>query len=108
MRILLLLLFLIVTATVNGQLIDLKQGMKIISSVTIRKDLYGLNAPDASGKVSLESIPVIEIAGNNIVVDFNNAILQGSNDKQTPDEFYGVAVRVKGGKNITVKFIGSL
>ena len=102
MRILLLLLVIVVVTTANAQ-VDLKPGMNITSSITIRKDLYTLNALDASGKVSLESIPVIEISGNNIVVDFNNAILQGSNDKQTPEEFYGVAVRVKGGKNITIK-----
>ncbi|HEX6179944.1 MAG TPA: right-handed parallel beta-helix repeat-containing protein, partial [Chitinophagaceae bacterium] len=103
MRILLALLFILATATVNGQVIDLKQGMKITSSVTIRKALYSINSPDASGKVSLETAPVIEISGNNIVIDFNNARLTGSNDKDMPDEFYGLAIRVTGGKNITIK-----
>ena len=46
---------------------------------------------------------VIIIEGNNIIVDFNNAILKGSNKKTSPDEFFGVAVFIKGGKNITIR-----
>ena len=93
MRILLLLLVIVVVTTANAQ-VDLKPGMKITSSTTIRKDLYALNAPDVSEKVSMESIPVIEIAGNNIVVDFNNAILKSA--KKIPDQFIVVAVFIKG------------
>ncbi|MGB8194132.1 MAG: right-handed parallel beta-helix repeat-containing protein, partial [Chitinophagaceae bacterium] len=79
------------------QMTDLKAGMKITSSVKVRSAVFALNAP-----VDVQ-VPVIEISGDNIVVDFNGAVLRGSNDKQFPDEFYGVAILVKGGKNITIK-----
>src|SRR4051812_48873175 len=76
--------------------IELKKGMTIKSSVQIKKGAYLLNGSD-----SLKS-PVIVIEGNNITVDFNDAVLQGSNDKNYPNEFYGLAILVIG-NNITIK-----
>ena len=49
------------------------------------------------------SASVIEIEGNNIVVDFNNAVLDGNINKSLPDKFFGVAVNIKSGENITIK-----
>jgi parallel beta-helix repeat protein len=78
--------------------VDLKAGMVITGSVTINANRYTLNAP-----ADLKQ-PLVVIDGNNIIVDFNHAILQGSNDKSRPDEFYGLSIRVKkGSKNITIK-----
>lgn len=93
------LLFLLVFAPMfaHAQLTELKAGMKINSSVKVRGAVYSLNA-----KADLAT-PLIEISGENIVVDFNNAVLRGSIDKQMPNEFYGLAVLVKGGKNITIR-----
>ncbi|MGG9963669.1 right-handed parallel beta-helix repeat-containing protein [Ferruginibacter sp. SUN106] len=76
--------------------ITLQKGMIIKTSVQIKKDRYLINGGD-----SLKS-PVIIIEGNNITVDFNNALLQGSNNKIYPNEFYGQAILVKG-NNITIK-----
>lgn len=73
------------------------KGMKITQSVKIKRQVYKL---DASLKMD-EGVIVIE--GDNIIVDFNNAILNGSNSKKKPDEFFGVAVLIKNGKNITIK-----
>ncbi|MEJ0106284.1 MAG: hypothetical protein WDO19_28665 [Bacteroidota bacterium] len=47
--------------------------------------------------------PVILIEGNNITVDFKNAILKGSNTHKNPDEFFGVAVLIQNSKKVTVK-----
>lgn len=78
--------------------IDLVPGMVIRSSVTINQRSYPLAAAADISK------PLLTIEGNNITVDFNQAILQGSGDKTRPDEFYGLAVLVKkGSKNITLK-----
>ncbi len=78
--------------------IRFQPGMVIRESVTITRDHYTLNA-----KPSFTDA-LIEIEGNNIEVDCNQAILQGSNDKSRPDEFYGLAIRIrKGSKNITIK-----
>ena len=40
---------------------------------------------------------------DNITVDFNKAELKGSNNKEWPNDFYGTAIIIKGGKNITLK-----
>lgn len=78
------------------QIVELQKGTIITSSAIIKKLTYRLNATD-----SLQD-PLIRIEGNNITVDFNDCILQGSNDKQLPNEFYGLAVHIKG-DNITIK-----
>jgi parallel beta-helix repeat protein len=46
---------------------------------------------------------VIIIEGNNIIVDFNNAILKGSNKQTEPDQFFGVAIIIRNSENITIK-----
>lgn len=76
--------------------VPLKKGMVITHSVTIKKGDYALN-----GSAALDR-PVIEITGHDIVVDFNGAVLHGSNDKKRPDEFYGTGVLVTG-TGITIK-----
>lgn len=81
---------------VAGTPLPLKSNMIIRSSVQIKKGTYLLNASD-----SLQ-VPLIRIEGNNITVDFNKAVLHGSTDKQLPNEFYGLAILVKG-NNITIK-----
>ncbi len=79
-------------------IIRLKAGMVIKESAIISRETYLLNAP-----LSLTENLVL-IDGNNLVIDFNGAILQGSVDKTRPDEFYGLAIRIKkGSKNITLK-----
>ncbi|MBP6024024.1 right-handed parallel beta-helix repeat-containing protein [Ferruginibacter sp.] len=75
--------------------VELKANMVIKSSVLIKKSTYFLKANSSNA-------PLITITGNNITIDFNNAILHGSNNKQFPNQFYGLAVLVKG-NNITIK-----
>lgn len=76
--------------------VELKKGMIISSSIQVKKAVYSLNGTDSLNR------PVITIKGNNITVDLNNALLQGSNDKQLPNQFYGLAILVEG-NNITIK-----
>jgi parallel beta-helix repeat protein len=82
------------SASVTGQVI-LKKGMKIRSSVLIKKAVYHL------GGTAVDD-PVIEVSGNNIVVDFNGSIMEGNHAFQMPDEFKGLAIRVTG-SNITIR-----
>ena len=76
--------------------VELKPGMVITSSANIKWGIYSFNGRDSLNR------PVILIQGNNITVDFNRAVLLGSNDKQLPNEFYGLAVLIKG-NNITIR-----
>jgi len=76
----------------------LKKGMIITHSVMISRATYNLN-----GDASLKQ-PLIIIEGKNIIVDFNQSVLQGSNDVDEPNKFYGLAVLIKkGSENIIIK-----
>ena len=75
----------------------LKKGMVIRSSMKIKKATYRLDGFDSLQRA------VILVEGNNLVIDFNQAILQGSSNKKNPDAFYGLAILVKNGRNITIK-----
>lgn len=94
---LLLLALFCVYQSAMAQAINLTARTTIHRSVKIKKQVYHLNGSDSLSR------PVITISGDNIVVDFNGATLFGSKGKSRPDEFYGVAVRVLSGKNITIK-----
>lgn len=89
------LLVLSATASPNPPL-ELKRGMLITTSVQVKKAFYPINGYDSLNR------PVIMISGNNITVDFDNAVLMGSNDKELPNQFYGLAIFIKG-DNITLK-----
>ncbi|MFN2438589.1 MAG: right-handed parallel beta-helix repeat-containing protein [Chitinophagaceae bacterium] len=96
-KIAIVILLLFAFTIVQAQDIVLKNGMIITRSAKIKKTTYLIDAYDSLNKA------VIVIEGNNIVVDFNNAVLKGSNTKKRPDEFFGVAIIVSNGKNITIK-----
>ncbi len=76
--------------------VTLKKDMVIKTSMQIKRADYRLNGYDSLNK----SLIIIE--GNNITIDFNKAVLRGSNEKQFPNEFYGLAILIKG-NNITIK-----
>jgi parallel beta-helix repeat protein len=72
-------------------------GMKLSKPAIFKKAIYKLDAPADT------SAAVILIEGNDIVIDFSNAELKGSNKETNPDKFAGIAIRVRNGKNITIK-----
>jgi len=84
-------------AQLQAQLTPLSKGMHISSSVKIKPGVYHLNYAGEPFTA------VIEIEGNNLVVDFNNAVLDGNIHASLPDQFFGVAINIKAGKNITIK-----
>jgi len=89
----LMLLYFITAAQVK----PVTRGMKISKSVKFKKAIYKLDAFDSLDKA------VVLIEGDNIVVDFNNCTLKGSNNKKTPDEFFGIAILIRNSKNVTIK-----
>ncbi|MBC7904801.1 MAG: right-handed parallel beta-helix repeat-containing protein [Gemmatimonadaceae bacterium] len=74
----------------------LYSGVRITSSAKILPQVYRLNA--VAGKQI-----VIEVEGDNLVIDFNGAIIDGNIKGELPDKFTGVALYVKKGKNIVIK-----
>src|SRR5258705_7852706 len=103
-QIIVLFFGLIVVNGINAQLVpqqreekSLMKGMKITQTTKIKKGVYKIDAVD-----NIEQ-SLILIEGNNITVDFNNAILKGSNAKKNPDEFFGIGVMILNSKNITIK-----
>lgn len=92
----LLFFFLLVAMSTEAQVL-LKRGMVIKKSAKVKKGTYALKGYDSL------SNGVVIIEGNNITVDFSQATLKGSSDMQKPNDFSGVAVIIKGGKNITIK-----
>lgn len=87
----------LIVSALHAQLTMLKAGMKITKSVKIMPGVYNINGANDSAAA------VIEIEGNNITVDFNQAQLDGNIKGTLPDKFTGVAILIKGGKNITIK-----
>lgn len=88
--------------------ITLEKGMTIRQSGKVAPRTYALAGAredvftDTSS--GLYCRPVITIEGENIEVDFQRALLKGSDDIRRPDLFAGVAILVKG-RNITLKNI---
>ena len=80
----------------HAQLV-LKKGMIINKSVKIKRATYNLDGYESF------NTSVIVVEGDNIVIDFDNAVLNGNVKKAMPDQFYGVAILIRSGKNITIK-----
>jgi len=95
-RICTITLFIFFYASLHAQEKALINGMKITKTFKARKATYKLDAQS-------DDQPVVIIEGNNITVDFNNATLKGSNDKNQPDEFYGTAIIIRNCRNVTIK-----
>jgi hypothetical protein len=91
-----LLLFIFVFSSLPAQIL-LKKGLVIHRSVKIKKANYDLDGYDSLKR------SVIVIEGNNIVVDFNGAILNGNTRNLMPDQFYGAAIIVHNAKNIIIR-----
>ncbi len=93
----LLLILIFMPAFLFCQEIELRSGMKISRSAKLKQGLYLLDA------LKDTSAAVVLIEGNNIVIDFNNAELKGSNDVKDPDQFYGIAIYIRNSNKVTIK-----
>ena len=71
-------------------------GGVISQSVILERDTFRLEGNDSV------KVPVLTIAGNNLTVDFNGAVLTGADNEKRPDRFSGLGILIKG-KNITLK-----
>lgn len=86
-------------APLHAQLptVELRRGMVITSSVRIAPKVYRI-----TGNPSLDSAVVV-VRGNDLTVDFTGATLLGIPPASDPDLAIGVAIRVDGGRNVTIR-----
>lgn len=90
------LLPILLTATAF-QSIDLVEHPVLTASSSVKPGVYSLGNSDDDGKTA-----ALTIRGNNLVVDFKGAILQGTPQSTEPDQRKGTGVLVQG-KNVTIK-----
>lgn len=79
---------------VEGQIKLNKSGVTINATTQILKGEYFLEGTNNE--------PQIIITGEDLTINFNNAELSGNKNINEPDKFTGIAILVKGGKNITI------
>lgn len=91
------LLALIEAGPAARQVVPLTAGMVIERSITVRPGTYRLAA-----SADLKT-PALTVRGENIVIDFNGATLDGSPEGADPDQFAGVAILVDGGSKVTIR-----
>jgi len=84
------------TIVVAGQESSLKSGMRITHSLKIKNGVYALDAPVDT------SYSLLLVEGNDLVIDFNGAQLDGGMGK-LPDSFHGVALLIRNSKNVTIR-----
>ena len=77
--------------------IALHRGLVIAHSVRIAPKVYRI-----AGRASLDSA-VITIRGDDVTVDFAGATLEGIALDSDPDLATGVAIKVDGGRNVTIR-----
>ncbi|NRB64197.1 MAG: right-handed parallel beta-helix repeat-containing protein [Saprospiraceae bacterium] len=95
---LLLFVFLIglYSCQTNDQSVTIQSGMTISSSITFSPDTFLLNSSSINE-------PIITIQGKDIVIDFQNTLLQGGGRDVLPDQFLGVGIRIIDSKNVTLR-----
>ena len=71
--------------------------MVISENAQFEPGTYEINGADSLDQA------VITIQGENLVLDFEGAVLKGSNDQTEPHQFYGLGISIKDSKNITIK-----
>jgi parallel beta-helix repeat protein len=86
------------TATAQpARTVELRPGLIITTSVRVAPRTYRVAAPP-----SMDAAAVV-VRGNDITVDFAGAVMEGTDPTADPDQAAGVAVRIEGGRNVTIK-----
>ncbi|MEP7145045.1 MAG: hypothetical protein ABI707_19320, partial [Ferruginibacter sp.] len=86
------------TNLINAQAREtvLHKGDIITKSIKVKKGTYSFDVRDSL-------LPVLVIEGDNIIVDFNGALLKGGMQEMQPNTFTGTGIIIRKGKNIVLK-----
>ena len=93
----LLLSLILVSCSQKDAFLSIHPGKLLNKSGKVVPGVYLWNGTDSLNE------PVLVITGNNIELDFSEVELKGSNDKQWPNQFYGLGILVKDGQDITIR-----
>lgn len=88
------LLLLVVLASAQ---VSISSGMKISRSTKFKKVVYQIDAPPDSSR------GVVNIEGNNIIVDFAGAELRGDVSAKQPNEYSGIAIYIRNSRSVTIR-----
>ena len=91
------LFFSLIAFSCTKNLTKVKPGRILNESVTVDSNVYVLDLPNDSSGAAL----IIE--GENITIDFSNSTIQSSLPADEPNNFKGIGILVRNGKNITLK-----
>ena len=80
----------------SSQELRLTKGMVIKQSAKVKRQQYNLSSVDSHQ-------PAIVIHGDNIVLDFNQAVLNGNPALVKPDAFTGIAIEIRQSKNVIIR-----
>ncbi len=75
---------------------QLKAGLHLSESISLSADTFYLDPLPGDSAV-------LTISGNDLVIDFNGAVLHSKANIQQPDQFQGWAIRILGGRNIELR-----
>ena len=87
-------LLVLLAAPLVAQSVPFTPGMVITRSMKIRPGHYAASVGDSTA---------ITIRGNDVTLDLTGVELIGNSDREHPDRFTGTAIRIDGGRNVTIK-----
>lgn len=96
MPLLLLLLMFTIESQAQKKETTLHKGDIITQSIKVKKGTYFFGGIDSL-------TPALIIEGDNIIIDFNGAVIKGSQNIENPNSFSGIGITIKKGKNIIIK-----
>lgn len=88
---------LLLTTCQNGAEQVITQGMHLTQSLTVEAKNYYFPASH-----NLDE-PILSVEGENLILDFSGATLDSGMDPTQPQQFMGLGLMVKGGRQITIK-----
>ncbi len=84
-------------AAAQARTIPLTAGMVVTSSARITPGTYRLQAPASTDSA------LVTVKGDGITLDLTGVTLEGTARDADPDQARGVAIRIDGGTNVTIK-----
>lgn len=80
----------------HAQQVPLTPGMQLHQSASIKPGSYRLPGMG-------DTIPVVRISGDSLLLDFAEVYLRGDKDQQLPDRYAGLGILVENSRHVTIR-----